>query len=375
MRTILFIIQKEFKQIFRNRAMIPIIFVMPILQLLVLSNAATFDIKNIKLTWVDKDLSSSSRLLFSKFNSSNYFKIVNQTFSTEDANLELSKNLSDAYIEIPQNFEKNLFKENNSKIQLIINAIDGTKAAMAMNYSTNIILDFNSDIRKQNLNSNNLALVANISDINIIQSNWFNPELNYTVFMVPGILVLLVTMIGVFLSGMNIVKEKELGTIEQINVTPIKKYQFVVGKLLPFWILAIFELSFGLIIAKLVFDIPFLGSVGLVFAFASVYMLVILGIGLFISTITETQQQSMFVSWFFMVVFILLSGLFTPIENMPSWIQTITHFNPIKYFIEVIRMVMLKGAGYNEIKSQFIIMGIYAIITNLLAVTMYRKRA
>jgi len=191
--------------------------------------------------------------------------------------------------------------------------------------------------------------------------------------MVPGILVLLVTMITLFLSGMNIVREKEIGTLEQINVTPIKKYQFIIGKLFPFLILGLVLLTVGLIIAKLLFNIPIIGSIGLMYGYTIVYILVILGIGLFISNFTDTQQQAMFIAWFFMVIFILMSGLFTPIESMPHWAQVLTEFNPIKYFVQVMRMVMLKGAGLEDIYPQFIKTLAFAVVMNGLAVISYKK--
>jgi ABC-2 type transport system permease protein len=191
--------------------------------------------------------------------------------------------------------------------------------------------------------------------------------------MVPGILIVLVTMIGAFLSAMNVVREKEIGTIEQLNVTPIRKYQFIIGKLLPFLVIALFELAFGLVIARVLFDIPMLGSLPLIFALATVYMLVVLGIGLLISTFTDTQQQAMFLAWFFMVVFILMSGLFTPIESMPPWAQELTRLNPVAYFIKIMRRVLLKGAGYESVVNEFVALVLYAIIVLSLAVRQYRK--
>jgi ABC-2 type transport system permease protein len=161
--------------------------------------------------------------------------------------------------------------------------------------------------------------------------------------------------------------------LEQINVTPIKKYQFIIGKLFPFWVLGLVILTIGLLIAKLVFDVPMLGSLGLIYAFTSVYLLLILGMGLFISNHTDTQQQAMFIAWFFMVIFILMSGLFTPIESMPKWAQNITLFNPIRYFVEIIRMVMLKGASFSDIKRPFIIIITYAFVLNTLAIFSYKK--
>jgi ABC-2 type transport system permease protein len=180
-------------------------------------------------------------------------------------------------------------------------------------------------------------------------------------------------MISFFLSGMNIVREKEIGTLEQINVTPIKKHQFIIGKLLPFWILALFILFFAMNIGRILFHVPILGNPFLILSFASIYILVFLGMGFFISNFTDTQQQAMFIAWFFVVIFILMGGLFTPIESMPIWAQRLTEFNPVKYFIEVIRMVMLKGSDFSDVKLQFLKISIYALVMNGLAVWSYKK--
>jgi ABC-2 type transport system permease protein len=193
--------------------------------------------------------------------------------------------------------------------------------------------------------------------------------------MVPGILVLLVTVIGMFLSSMNVVREKEMGTIEQINVSPVKKYQFVIGKLLPFWFIALFELGFGLTLARIIFSIPILGNLWLIFGVASVYLLAVLGIGLLISTMVNTQQQAMFLAWFFAVVFIMMSGLFTPVDSMPLWAQNINTINPIAYFIRIIRMIMLKGSEFQDILKPFTAIAVYAVISLTLAVWRYRKVA
>jgi ABC-2 type transport system permease protein len=191
--------------------------------------------------------------------------------------------------------------------------------------------------------------------------------------MVPGILVILVTVISLILSGMNIVREKEVGTIEQINVTPIRKSQFLIGKLLPFMIIALFELAFGLTIGKLVFNIPIVGSLGLVFLSATVYVFVILGMGLLVSTISNTQQQAMFVSFFFMIIFILMSGLFTAAENMPAWAQDINIINPVAYFIRIMRMVLLKGSGFTDILGELAALMVIGISVLSMAVWRYRK--
>jgi ABC-2 type transport system permease protein len=174
---------------------------------------------------------------------------------------------------------------------------------------------------------------------------------------------------------MNVVREKEMGTIEQFNVSPVKKYQFVIGKLVPFWFIALFELAFGLLLARIVFGIPIVGSLGLIFGVAAVYLLAVLGIGLFISTLVNTQQQAMFLAWFFAVVFIMMSGLFTPVDSMPQWAQNINIINPIAYFIKMMRMIMLKGSEFQDILKPFASVAVYAVISLTLAVWRYRKVA
>jgi ABC-2 type transport system permease protein len=193
--------------------------------------------------------------------------------------------------------------------------------------------------------------------------------------MVPAILALLVTLIGLFLSAMNLVREKELGTIEQINVTPIKKYQFIAGKLIPFWLLGLAELAFGLTIGKLLFNIPMLGSIPLLFAIAGIYLMVVLSLGLFISTLTHTQQQAMFVAFFVALICIMLSGIFTSTESMPQWAQWLNHLNPIYYFMRIVRMLLLKGSGFMDMISEILSLLAYAIIMLTLAVKKYKKVA
>lgn len=353
--------------------MLPIIFVLPIIQLLILSNAASFEVKNIKFSYVDSDHSAASRELIGKFQSSDYFIIVDNFASKKEANLQMQEGKVDVILEIPNHFERNLLTDKKSTLSVSINAIDGAAAGIENVYISQIIASYNQKIQSQLYQYNESSFVQPQSIITI-PSFWFNNTLNYKTLMVPGILVLLVTMLTLFLSAMNIVREKEIGTLEQINVTPIKKHQFIIGKLFPFWVLGLLILTVGLIIARLVFQIPIIGNIGLIYLFTSVYLLVILGIGLFISNYTETQQQAMFIAWFFTVIFILMSGLFTPIESMPIWAQQITLFNPIRYFVEVIRMVMLKGATFSDISKPFFIIACYAFVINGLAVWSYKKK-
>jgi ABC-2 type transport system permease protein len=370
MRTILFIIQKEFIQIFRNRMMMPIIFVVPLVQLIIIVHAATFEMKNIRMSVVDLDMSYSSRQMISKFQGSPFFIITHSSFSYKEAEDKMKKGKVDMILSIPPDFEKRLVKENKSKVQLVVNAINGATAGLINAYSMMIILDFNRTVMAEWLSP---AIMSGVSNIDVTTNFWYNQKLNYKTFMVPGILVLLVTIISLMLSSMNVVREKEIGTIEQINVTPIGKIQFIAGKLIPFWIIAMFELAFGLVVGKLLFNIPIIGSVWLIFLSAAVYLLVVLGFGLLVSTGTNTQQQAMLVSFFFMVIFILMSGLFTSIESMPRWAQLLDKLNPIAYFIRIMRMIMLKGSGFRDISISFYSLLIYSFFSISLAIWRYRK--
>lgn len=370
MRKLITIIQKEFIQIFRDKSMLPIIFIVPILQLLVLSYTATFEIKNVRLIVVDHDHSSWSRQLLDKFSGSHFFTLSDHLANYKAAEEQLKRGDADQIMVIESGFEKKLTNEGSAQIQLVTDAINGSAASLMSAYALSIITDFNSDILVQQQPAHFKGMPIRLSP-----SFWYNPNLNYITFMVPGILVLLVTLIATFLSSMNIVKEKELGTIEQLNVTPISKTEFIAGKLIPFWIIAMFDFLLGLFLAYFVFGIVIVGSPVLLLFVTAVYLLLVLGLGLLISTLTNTMQQAMFISWFFMVIFILMSGLFTPIESMPNWAQQLNIINPLAYFIRINRMIMLKGSVFSDIHHDFYAMAVYAILMMGFATLRYRKRA
>jgi ABC-2 type transport system permease protein len=276
----------------------------------------------------------------------------------------------DVILHFSKNFEKRLYTEQETGLQLVVNAINATEAGLVNAYSTRIISGFNQQIRAGWFGMDSSG---GMTALEIIPHLWYNPLLDYKIYMFSGILVLIVTIIGMLLTALNLVREKEMGTTEQINVTPIRKYQFIIAKLLPFWIIALFELAFGLVIGRILYDLPIVGSLDLLFLVASVYLLVVLGIGMFLSTISNTQQQLMFVAFFFMITFILMSGVFTPTESMPVWAQKVNLFNPVAYFMRVNRMVLLKGSGFQDISRDFYSLCVYGILTLTLAVTNYRK--
>ena len=372
MRTILFLLQKEFRQIFRNRSILTMIMVMPIVQLAILPLAADYEVKNINLAVVDNDHSAYSRQLVAKITSSGYFRLTGFGSSFTEAFHLIEKDQADLVLTIPSGFERNLVRENEQKLLVAVNAINGVKAGLGGSYIMSIIRDFNQEIRLRFVQPPGINGQAFVETT---VSNWFNPLLNYRFFMVPGILATLVTMAGGFLSALNIVKEKEVGTIEQINVTPIKKYHFILGKLIPFWVLGNVVFIIGLLVARLFYGIVPMGSLPALFAFIAIYLLAVLGLGLLVSTFCETQQQAMFIIFFFTMIFVLMGGLFTPIDSMPGWAQWIARFNPVSYLIEVMRMVILKGSGFGQLGHQFATIGAFALVLNTAAILNYRKKS
>jgi ABC-2 type transport system permease protein len=346
------------------------IFAVPVVQLILLPFAANYEMKNINMSIVDHDHSEYSRQLINKFTSSGYFQLTNVSESYKDALVVVEEDRADLIVEIPAGFEKDLVRENKSKIMIAANAINGQASGLSVSYANSIIRDFNSEVRLEWIQ---LPRINPQPIIEITTSNWFNPKMNYKYFMVPGILVLLVTLVGFLMTAINIVKEKEDGTIEQLNVSPIKKYQFILGKLIPFWILGNIVLSIGFVVSYVVYGIYPAGNILLIYMFAAMYLIALLGFGLFVSTLAETQQQAMFISYFFMTVFILLGGLFAPIENMPGWARILAYMNPVSYFIEVMRMIVLKGSGFTDILRYLGIISLFAIGFNTLAILNYKK--
>lgn len=373
MNIIRHLLEKEFIQIFRNRAMLPIIFLMPVIQLLILSFAATYELKEVDFIIVDQDQSELSRTISSKFQATGYFTLNEVLFEEDKAIQKLDAGLAKLVIIIPNHSNTHMNEGDAVPVQLIIDAVDGSQAGLIQSYANSILMDVNSYFAPQFEIQNSSANESKLTQIQLIPRNWYNPNLDYLTYMVPGILVVLVSMIGLFLSGMNIVREQELGTIEQLNVTPIGKTQFMVGKLLPFWVIGMFDLLIGLALARYGFQIPFLGSLWLILFVAGIYLIVVQALGLLISTVTHTQQQAMFIAWFLAVIFILLGGLFTPIESMPEWAQNMTYVNPIAYFIKIMRMVLLKGAGWMEIQSMVYGLSLMGLGLMLIAVNRYKK--
>lgn len=363
MKTLRYLLEKEFKQIRRDRFLPRIIFLVPLMQLIILPFAANFEMRNIYLSIVDNDHSVMSQQLTDKVLSSGYFQLTDVSPEYNQALTSIESNRADIILEIPAGTEKQLGKEGHAEVLIAANAVNGTKGGMGSSYLSSIIQDFNRE----------KGFTSGMSLSGICSTNLFNPHLDYKNFMVPGILAFLMTIIGGFLSSLNVVGEKEKGTIEQINVTPVPKSVFLLSKLIPFWIIGLILLTVGTFIAWLVYGLVPIGNLGIIYLFAAAYLIAFTGFGLAISSVSSTQQQAMFTAFFFFIIFILLSGLFTPISSMPEWAQNLTLFNPLRYFVEVMRMVYMKGSTLADLSVHFGVICFFAIAFNILAVVGYRK--
>lgn len=377
MRTLLFLIRKEYLQIFRDRATVFQIFFIPIVQLLLLSNAATFGITNARMHVVDLDRSTMSRGLVEHLVASGRFVVSSAVPSQEAANQSLLDRKATVILTIPSRFERDLVRQSTAPVQLVLNAEEGAAAGIVQAYALQIISDYGRqlgiELRPQTDPRIDPAPGAATAAFDVRARSWFNPTLNYKHYMVPGILVSLVTIIGMLLTAQNIAREKEAGTLEQLNVTPITKGQFIAGKLLPFWLLALVMFSLGLIAGKLAFGIPMRGNLLLVFFSAAVYLTVALGTGLWIATIASTQQQTMFVSFFVLVIYLLMSGLFTPIDSMPTWAQWMAELNPVKHFVVIMRAVLVRGADLSGIAVPLGALATLGLLVLTAAVRQYSK--
>ncbi|WP_291910480.1 ABC transporter permease [Chitinophaga sp. CB10] len=372
MKKLGFLLQKEFRQILRDRIILAMIFAMPTIQLIILPLAANFEVKDIKVVVVDHDHSTLTQRMLGKLGAGGYFRITGAVSSYAEALRYVERNEADVVMEIPADFERNLVREGRQQVSLSIDAINGARASIGGAYLNYIITEFSQGTDLDVARAAHPA-AAGTPVINVTYNTWYNPREQYKYYMVPGIFVLLLTLIGGFMSALNIVKEKEIGTIEQINVTPIRKWEFISGKLIPFWIMGLIIFTIGLLVAYVVYGIVSVGPLWLLYLFAAVYLVALLGFGLLISTYSASQVQAMFLAFFFMMIFMLMSGLFTATESMPAWARTISALTPVTHFVKVIRMVMLKGSGFADVRWEFCYEIAFAVVLNAWAVFNYRK--
>lgn len=358
-----FLIEKEFKLIRRDSILPRLIIIMPVMMLIILPFAANLEVKNINLSVVDNDHSMLSRGLVEKIGSSGYFHVYDYTAAFAQSMTGVNAGDVDVILDIPYRFEADVMNEKSPSILIAANAVNATKAGMGGNYLMAIIQDYVVENAPQ----------KPLPTIRVASQNRFNPLLNYKFYMVPALMVMLLTIMCGFMPALNIVSEKESGTIEQMNVTSVGKFQFIFAKIAPYWIIGFVVLTVCLIIAFLFYGLVAVGSYLTIYVSATLFLVTISGLGLLISNYSATMQQAMFVMFFFVLIMILLSGLFTPVHSMPQWAQNITIFNPLKYFIDIMRGVYLKGSTLVDIAPKLMSLGAFMVVLYSWAIVSYRK--
>lgn len=356
-----YLIEKEFRQMRRNPIIPRLIVIFPCMMMILMPWAANLEIKYNNLCVVDADHSSLSRRMVEKVASTDYFNLVATAPDYDRAFDMVEEGDADVILEIPRHFEKALTTGRPVQLQVSANAINGTKGGLGSSYLTAVVEDFVTQ-------EAGVEAAARLSLLYL-----YNPHLDYKVFMVPALLVIMLTLICGFLPALNIVGEKEAGTIEQLNVTPVSKTDFILAKLIPYWLVGLVVLSIGLLLALWLYGIRPSGSLWLIYFFSAIFILTISGFGLLISNYSGTMQQAMFVMFFFLIIFILMSGLFTPVRSMPEWAQWIAAFNPLTYFIKVMRMVFLKGCMWADLLPLLWKMLGFMVAFGVAAVWSYRK--
>jgi len=370
MKALKHLVKKEFIQIKRSRAMIMITFGMPIIQLLILGFAVSGDVVHVPAGITDLDQSVKSRDLVSKLENTRYLNVKHRLNDIRETEPLLQRGEAIIAVIIPRDFEKDIVRGEKPRILIIADAQNTNVALTGLGYVKRIL---NSWAVSTGIPETNQMATFNV--INLENRIWYNPELKSVYYMVPGIIVILVTMITVVLTAMAIVREREeRGTLEQLMVTPITRLEIILGKTIPFGILGLMELSISLVAARLIYHITIAGSLPVFYGITVIFIFCTLGLGIFISTISRTQQQALFAAWFILVFCLLLSGLILPLENMPDILYYVTYINPLRYYLTIVRELFLKGSGLSVLWPQTAFLAVIAILVLSAAVGRFQKR-
>lgn len=347
-RPLFYLIQKNFRQVFRDPQMLRIIFLIPVIQLLILSNAATTDLRNFRLGVYDDDRTSDSRRLSEAFFQNNIFVSGQVPSSSKELGELLYAGEFDAAVWIPRGYSEALSNGETAEVSLTVDGQNSSSAGRALGYLQGVIQK-EMQGRLELLRSEHPEIEQKLHQIKPVVRYFYNPTLESRYYMVPAILVMLITLVSVMITGTAIVREKELGTLEQMMVTPLTSRQIIAGMTIPYAILSAFVFTVGTLIAVLVFNVPLLGSAFLLYFCSGVYLLTTMGGGLLVSTISNTQQQALFTTWFFMIFFIMTSGFFYPVDNMPEFVRTLSVINPMRYLMAIIRGIFLRGSTFTDV--------------------------
>ena len=360
--TLKYLIQKEFTQIRRNAFLPRLIVAFPIIIMCVMPWVMNMEVKNVKVAVVDNDRSTLSQQLVHSIEASNYFIFKGQKPTYQAALKEIEKTQTDVVVVIPQDYSRDLTNGQQPQVLIAANAVNGTKGSIGSAYLSQIVTaQVNPDVA---------AMQSRVSTLFL-----YNKHLNFKLFMIPALFAIVMMLMTGFLPALNIVGEKEAGTIEQINVTPVSKWSFILAKLIPYWIIALFVITVCLLLAWGVYGITSKGPVVLIYLLALLLALFFSSLGLIVSNYSDTMQQAIFVMWFFVVMMLLLSGLFTPTRSMPSWAYATTYVNPMSYFVDAIRTVFVRGGGLSSIWHQVLtLLGISSVMA-VWAVVSYKKNS
>ncbi len=367
MRILLVLLDKEFRQFFRSSFLPKMVVIFPMMIMFVIPWVTTMDVRHIGVSVVDNDRTASSRRLVQKIDASDYFTLHDVAEHYDASLAALEKGDVDVIVEIPDDFERSIVAGSPRKVSISANGVNALKGNLGTQYTVQAVMQTMAELRGEQ----GLPAAADL----VVVENRYNSTLEYRNYMIPALMIMLLIMICGFLPSLNLVGEKEKGTIEQINVTPVSRLSFTLAKLIPYWIIGFVVLTFVMLIAAVVYGLTPAGSFGAIYLAAALFILTMSGIGVMIANMSETMQQAMFVMFFFVMIFVLMSGLITPIESMPGWAQTITRFLPPRYFVEVMRAVYLKGTVIGELWHNYAALAGFAAVFNTLAALTYRKQA
>lgn len=377
---LLCIIRKEFRQAFREPRMRIMLLLPPLVQLFVFGFAVNLDVDHANLAWMDGDRTYQSRELLAAFQGSGRFDVVAEPANDRDVQQLLDASKADLVVRVLPGFERNLARGRNTSVQVLINGTNSNTASIVSSYASSIITGFASEV----MQARNRDLISarqipapvsfHVPQLKMQSRVWFNPDLLSRNYFVPGIVVNIIMLVTLMLTATAIVREKEIGTMEQLMVTPIRPIELMLGKTLPFAVIGLVDTVLVIVAALLLFHVPFVGSALLLFFCSGLFLMTTLGAGLFISTVSQTQQQAMMTTFLFYPLFFLLSGFAFPIRNMPDSVQYLTYLNPVRYFMEIVRGVFLKGSDVSVLWPQMVALAIFGVVILTMSSLRFRKR-
>jgi ABC-2 type transport system permease protein len=379
-RRILEIMKKEFRQVLREPRTRMMLFMPPIIQLLVFGYAVNLDVENGRIGWMDQDRTPESRELYAGFRGSPRFSIVAAPQTDAEVQDLLDRGKVQVVVRVLPGFARDIKRGRSTSVQVLVDGSDSNTASIVSGYASQVIANYSAEV----MNAQNLEKLvgrtaqgpvhAGIPTLDARPRVWFNPDLLSRVYFVPGVVVNIITLITLSLTSMAIVREKEIGTMEQLMVTPIRPIELMLGKTLPFAVIGLVDMTLVVIAAILIFHVPFRGSALLLFASSALFLMTSLGAGLFVSTISRTQQQAMMTTFLFFQPAFLLSGFAFPIRNMPEFVQPLTYLNPVRYFLEIVRGIFLRGSGIDILWPQLAALAVFGVAILTLSAMRFRKR-